>query len=108
MIGTRVPLQGGEQCRHVAHGLVDAIAVLQGGTVAVKLLGQAVQVREAPQQVVLARLPELSVTHKALHQVQPGQTDGWRDRQPERSCLFITVFSFFFGKSTIAICRRFY
>lgn len=86
-----MPLQCGKQCRHVAHGLVDAVAVLQGGAVAVELLGQAVQVGEAAQQVVLARLPELRVTHEALHQVQPGRTDGWRDRQSGRSCLSITV-----------------
>lgn len=71
-----MPLQGRDQCRHVAHGLVDAVAVLQGGAVAVELLGQAVQVGEATQQVVLARLPELRVTHKAFHQVKPG-TEGW-------------------------------
>lgn len=71
-----MPLQGRDQCRHVANGLVDAVAVLQGGAVAVELLGQAVQVGEATQQVVLARLPELRVTHKAFHQVKPG-TEGW-------------------------------
>lgn len=84
-----MPLQGGQQRRHVAHGLVDAVAVLQGGAVAVELLGQAVQVGEAAQQVVLARLPELRVAHKALHQVQPGQTD--RADQLSRFLTYILV-----------------
>lgn len=55
----------------MADSLVDAVAVLQRRALTVELLGQAVKVREAPQEVLLTRLPEFGVTHEALHQVQP-------------------------------------
>lgn len=51
--------------------LVDAVAVLQRRTLPLELLGKTVKVGKAPQQVLLARLPELRVAHEALHQVQP-------------------------------------
>lgn len=84
---TRVSLQRRQQRWHVAHGLVDPIAVLQGGAVAVELLGQPVQVGEAAQQVVLARLSELRVAHEALHQVQPGRGRGRTDTHTHTAAL---------------------
>lgn len=71
LLRTCVSVQGCDQRGDVPHGLVDAVAVLQRRRLAVELLGQAVEVGEAPQQVLLARLPELRVAHEALHQVQP-------------------------------------
>lgn len=58
----------------MAHSLVDAVAVLQRGGVPMELLGQAVKIRKASQQVLLTGLPQLGVTHKTLHQVQPIHT----------------------------------
>lgn len=55
----------------MAHGLVDAVAVLQRCSVTVELLGQTVEIGEPPQQVLLTGLPELRIAHEALHQVQP-------------------------------------
>lgn len=60
----------------MVHGLVDAVAVLQRGALALELPGETVEVGEAPQQVLLARLPELRVAHQALHQVQPAANTG--------------------------------
>lgn len=55
----------------MAHGLVDAVAVLQRCGVTVELLGETVEIGEPPQQVLLTGLPELRIAHEALHQVQP-------------------------------------
>lgn len=68
---TRVSLQGRDEGRDVAHGLVDAVAVLQRCGVTVELLGETVEIGEPPQQVLLTGLPELRIAHEALHQVQP-------------------------------------
>ncbi|TNN73929.1 hypothetical protein EYF80_015946 [Liparis tanakae] len=70
-VGTSRP--GGDQGGDVAHGLVDAVAVLQRGGVTVQLLGQTVKIRKPPQQVLPTGLPQLRVAHQALHQVQPAQ-----------------------------------
>jgi len=66
-VGTWVSLQDCDEGRHVAHGLEDTVAVLQRRSVAVKLLGEAVKIRKAPQQILLTSLPQLRVAHKTLH-----------------------------------------
>lgn len=71
---TRILLQSCDEARDLAHSLVDAVAVLQCGGVAVKLLGQAVKVRKAVQQIPLTGLPQLRVAHKTLNKIQPGMT----------------------------------
>lgn len=71
--------------------LVDAVAVLQRGRLTVELLGEPVEVRKAPQQVLPTRLPELRVAHEALHQVQPALANtlpAVTGRAAGRACTF--------------------
>ena len=71
---TLVFLQSQQKCRDLAHSLVTAVTVLQCCREPVKLFGQAVEIWEPPQQIVLKSLSGLTVIHEALYQVQSTHT----------------------------------
>lgn len=80
-VRTLVFLQSQQKCRDLAHGLVTAVTVLQCCREPVKLFGQAVEIWEPPQQIVLKSLSGLTVIHETLYQVQSTHTHTHKDSE---------------------------